>query len=191
MKKYKKSIINLLTLVLPVMFGVYLGLLANNWNETQKEEKLSKQVLQSIKSELNLNIQEINNSIEYYTLLRDSTGFLNSENKVFKSFSFWKGLNPPLLRNSAYQTGINTGALTNIDIYLLEQLSNTYNIQADLKEQTQMYVHSVTNKIGTSDFDNKKYLEILFNFSYDQVVTEEQLLKELIQSGELIKNILK
>lgn len=187
MEKLKKLITQSLTLFLPVMLGVYLGLLANNWNESKKDEKLSNQVLKSIASELNFNKKELKSSIDYYTLLRDSTSFLISEKKEFQSFSFWKGLNPPLLRNSAYQTGINTGVLSNINIQLLEQLSNTYNIQADLKEQTQMYVNSVTNKIGTSDFNNKKYMEILFNFSFDQIVTEEQLLKELELTNKLIK----
>lgn len=81
-----------------------------------------------------------------------------------------------------------TGVLTNLDIETLEQLGTSYSLQEDLKEQTNTYVQSITSKIGSSEFDNKKYLIILENYAHDQIYAEETLVKELEKTLKAIRN---
>ena len=171
------------------MLGVYLGLLANNWNESKKERKLTNQVLTNIAKEIEGNQSIVEASLDYFTQLTDTTYLyiINKEEVNPSSFSFWQGLNPPLLKDASYNSATITGLLSNFELDLIEQLSATYSLQEDLADQAKNYIVSITNKIGTNDFNDNKYLIILRNYSYDQVIMESELLSELKKTSELIK----
>ena len=190
MKKFKKFLIDSFVLIMPVMLGVYLGLLANNWNEARKTRKQTAIAQLSLIREIEHNQEVVSQSIKYFKQLRDSTVF-HLQSGVIRnpsSFSFWQGLNPPLLRNAAFQSITLSGIASNFDLELLEQLNSTYNLQEDLKEQSQTYVSSVTTKIGTTDFDDYRYLIILQNYAYDQLVTEQAFLQELAKTQQLLQS---
>lgn len=186
-KKIKKAIYNIFMLIMPVMLGVYLGLLANNWNEARKEDKLTQKMLTSLVQEVLYNQEIVEESIAYFYELRDSIYYTNDKDSINPSeYSFWKGLNPPLLKSASFESATISGGLTNIDLDLLEQLSTTYNQQEDLKNQTETYLFSVINKIGTKELDNRRYMIILENYSHDQISAEESLLKELERTKSLL-----
>ncbi len=188
MKKLKKPLYDIFIMVMPVMLGVYLGLLANNWNINKKERQLTEKVLKNLEQEVKSNKEEIRKSISYFKQLRDSTeSYLKrGESTNPTQFSFWQGLNPPLLRSSSFESASITGVLTNLDLELLEQLSGTYHLQEDIIDQSRTYVHSVMSKIGTKEMSNYSYLIILSNYSYDQVSSGQQLLQDLETLDEIL-----
>lgn len=186
--KWNKLFYEIVVMVLPVMLGVYLGLLANDWNEERKENQKLENVLKSMEGEILHNQEVAEESLSYFRQLADSIYHLEDKSVTPSSFSFWKGLNPPLLKNASFQTAMLTGVLTNLDIETLEQLGTSYSLQEDLKEQTNTYVQSITSKIGSSEFDNRKYLIILENYAHDQIYAEETLVKELEKTLKAIRN---
>ncbi|MCR9254219.1 MAG: hypothetical protein NXI20_27650 [bacterium] len=188
MKKLKKPLYDIFIMVMPVMLGVYLGLLANNWNINKKERQLTEKVLKNLEQEVKSNKEEIRKSISYFRQLRDSTeSYLKrGESTNPTHFSFWQGLNPPLLRSSSFESASITGVLTNLDLELLEQLSGTYHLQEDIIDQSKTYVQSVMSKIGTKEMSNYNYLIILSNYSYDQVSSGQQLLQDLEALDEML-----
>lgn len=186
--KWNKLFYEIVVMVLPVMLGVYLGLLANDWNEERKENQKLENVLKSMEGEILHNQEVVEESLSYFRQLADSIYYMKDKSVTPSSFSFWQGLNPPLLKNASFQTAMLTGVLTNLDIETLEQLGTSYSLQEDLKEQTNTYVQSITSKIGSSEFDNKKYLIILENYAHDQIYAEETLVKELEKTLKAIRN---
>lgn len=188
--KLKKILYEVLVLIVPVMLGVYLGLLANNWNNEKEENKQTEKVLKNILQEINYNHLSVEESLAYFSQLRDSIHRLDNRNLLPSNFSFWKGLNPPLLKDASFQSASLSGVLSRIDIDLLEQLTIVYALQDDLKEQSGTYVQSVTNKIGESDFTNEKYLIILENYAHDQVSAEVKLLEALNRAKQVTSETL-
>lgn len=191
MKRLKKILYELMVLIFPVMLGVYLGLLANDWSQAKVEEEQTAKTLQNILQEVTYNETVIVESLDYFKQLKDSIYFLDNRDKLPSSFSFWKGLNPPLLKNASFQSASISGILGRLDIDLLEQLTTVYNLQEDLKFQTNNYSQSVTNKIGSDNFTNKMYLIILENYAHDQISAEESLSEALEKAKQLIIDHLK
>lgn len=185
-KKLKKLLYEAFVLFVPVMLGVYLGLLANNWSKEKEEKEQSEKVLQNIFQEINTNLISTEESLAYFVQLRDSIYHLENRSSLPSNFSFWKGLNPPLLKDASFQSATLSGVLTRFDIDLLEQLSSVYKLQDDLELQSNTYVQSVTSQIGDERFTNNKYLIILENYAHDQVSTEEKLIAELKKAKEII-----
>ena len=118
--------------------------------------------------------------------MRDSIHQLDNRNALPSNFSFWKGLNPPLLKDASFQSASLSGVLSRLNIDLLEQLTYVYKLQDDLELQSNTYIQSVTNNIGDDNFTNKKHLIILENYAHDQVSTEEKLVIELKKVKQLI-----
>ena len=186
MKKPKKIIYEILVLIVPVMLGVYLGLLANNWSKEKEDKQQTEKVLNNILQEIHYNELTTKESLNYFRQLRDSIYLLDNRNSLPSNFSFWKGLNPPLLKNASFQSASLSGLLSRFDLDLLEQLSSVYKLQDDLESQSNTYIQSVTNKIGDENFTNNKYLIILENYSHDQISTEESIVEELNKAKEMI-----
>ena len=134
MKKLKKILYEILILIVPVMLGVYLGLLANNWNKEKEDRKQTDKVLENILQEIDYNQMAIRESLTYFRQLRDSIHGLNDHNSLPSNFSFWKGLNPPLLKDASFQSASLSGVLGRLNIDLLEQLTIVYALHDELKE---------------------------------------------------------
>ena len=185
-RNLKKILYEVIVLVFPVMLGVYLGLLANNWSEEKAEQQQTEKVLTNIYHELEYNEVVTQESSLYFKQLRDSIFYLENKNSLPSNFSFWKGLNPPLLKDASFQSASISGVLSRLDIDLLEQLTSVYKLQSDLELQSNTYVQSVTNKIGENSFTNEKYLIILENYAHDQISTEAQLTEELKKAKSMV-----
>ena len=177
---WRRFIYDTVIQIVPVALGVYLGLLASNCNDLRKEEALSERVLANLDREIGHNRDVLLESYPYFSQLLDSLSTLPTDSDQNPaSFSFWKGLNPPLLKRAAYESASMTGILANLYPELLEQLALTYQLAEDLKEQSELYVKSVTEKIGDPGFNNRQYRIILENYCFDLLTAEAALNKEL------------
>ncbi|MEQ9468608.1 MAG: hypothetical protein RLN88_14460 [Ekhidna sp.] len=184
MKNVKKVAYDIVMGILPVMIGVYLGIYFNNRNEATQQERLKQRIIESLLVEATSNKSELERSVSYFSLLRDSTEYLIRNDLPYRQFGFWEGLNPPKMNNTAFETAQITNVLPDISIDLLQALSKTYSSIEDVDNLSNEYSLSVTDKIGTSDFSNDKYLVILSNYSYDILVAEKLAIEEL---GSLIQ----
>ena len=191
MKKIKKIIYDFFILIIPVMIGVFLGLLANNWNNDQINKEETQKLLKSLTRELDSNDETIKESLSYFIQLRDSIYHLSDKNRSPSSFSFWKGLNPPLLKSASFKSAILSGRLSNLDFETVEELSSTYDFVDDLKQQSETYILSMINKIGSPDFGNGGYLILLENYSHDQIASLKLLKEQLQKAKEKIDHNLK
>ena len=172
------------------MLGVFLGLLANNWNNTQIEKQQSQKILKSLIREIDNNDKTIKESLSYFIQLRDSIHHLNDKSRSPSNFSFWKGLNPPLLKSASFKSATLSGQLSNLDFETIEELSSTYDLIDDLKSQSEAYFLSTINKIGSPGFSNASYFIMLENYSHDQISSLKFLTKQLKVTKEKITQTL-
>lgn len=186
MNKLQKIGYDVIMGILPVMIGVYLGIYFNNQNERKKQEELKSRIVQSLIIEWENNERLLNASYSYLTMLHDSSFYLINQKLPFQQFRFWKGLNPPELSTTAFQTAQITNVLPDLSLEVIQALSKSYTSLDDLNQLSKEYTQSVTNKIGTSDFTNEQYLNILSNYSFDMMVAEQKVLKELTTLTKLL-----
>lgn len=181
--KFKDLVIQIIS----VMIGVFLGFLISNWSETKKDNKKTEVVLNSIKAEMQNNKSKIEKVIGYHRTLRDSARFyLNQEYVGSKRPTFFRGVNTVILNNSAFDTGIQTGLLTNIPVEKIQKLNNIYSRQKSYQEFSNLLISGLI----TMDFDEnekamKRILMYLSISMTDVVIKEEQLLESFASIEDL------
>ena len=127
----KKTIWNFIGQMIPVMIGVYLGFALNNFGEAQKVKSQAGVYKQMLKNEISQNLEEIKGTYAYHEkLAEDINALAKNEDlkKAFGEFSF-KGLQPGLVNDSAYNTGIQTGIIQHFDLEFIQSLNRLYALQ--------------------------------------------------------------
>jgi len=134
------------------VFGVLLGLAANEWRKAEAAEDRTQVALQTIRKELEDNLEEVENEIPYHENMRDSLlaarQDLSPETKgEFGRLSqaMPKGFTVAEVRSNAWELANRTGALQNVDYPLAAQLAEVYGVQQNYrstaeKMQDNLYV---------------------------------------------------
>lgn len=125
-KRYFKYAIGEIFLV---VIGILIALAINNWNEIYKLDKTKIQILQSLENEINANKKHIQVVFNYHKMIRDSLKHVDRSNLASsnqKFLSFWQGHRIFRLRNSSFQTAIQSGIMKELDLNLSESLNNLY-----------------------------------------------------------------
>lgn len=119
---------DLLLQVVSVMLGVYLGLIANDWQEAQKNKALVQKSLGKFRYEVTQNQQIIKEAFAYHQQLSDSIKVLLQKERplTFKDLKFWRGMRIQKLKSATYQTAIITGVLNDLEIELLTAINDLY-----------------------------------------------------------------
>lgn len=112
-----------------VVFAVLLALGLNHWREDRNDKVLAEKALQNIIIEIKSNIKNIESDVNEYEVIHDT---LTSRKKNIKkgiisdmSFSY----NHPILSKSAWQMANTTGAIKDMDIDIMMDLSDLYTFQ--------------------------------------------------------------
>jgi hypothetical protein len=165
------------------VFGVLLGLAANEWRKAEAEEAKTQVALQTIRQELQNNLEEVDAEIPYHRRMRDSlmaarerlsTGAESSYQMLTQAMP--EGFTVAELQDNAWELANRTGALQNVDYALAAKLANVYGVQAGYASMTRsvgenFYVAENVRDPGTMIF-------ALGNLSND-VLNREQRLREL------------
>lgn len=140
--------------IIPVMLGVYLGLLANNWNEKRKVEKEKSEILILLQNELTQNKEQVKSKLEYHLSIMDSLTVIRDnefENPVSSDriSSFWRGMQGPKTQSSVHQSAIIKGLLTEFSLEEINAINNVYLLQKELStyldNAVSSFLHSENN----------------------------------------------
>lgn len=127
----KKILSNVLNQIIPIMIGVYLGFALNNFGENRKTRQQVDTYKEMLRNEIKENLQGIEQVSAYHIKLsQDFSQLLKSEDikKDFESYNL-QGLQPGVVYNSAYRTGIQTGIIQEFDLNLVQTLNRCYTVQ--------------------------------------------------------------
>jgi hypothetical protein len=121
-----------------VMIGVFLGMLASEWNTNRSQELLLQTSLSNISLELETNENYLKNSLRYHEKINeilDSIWKIIDKAKLYKNFMEvhgfsqipnWKGIGMRTMQNSSYESAIIGKAFVNMNPTILEKISKIY-----------------------------------------------------------------
>ncbi|MDJ1468027.1 hypothetical protein [Xanthocytophaga flava] len=163
----KEGLVKLLGELVLITAGVYLGLVASNWNEQHNETIKQKDFLKNLSMEIDSNQQKLQQSLAYrehvlktsqalyHTLGKDrlQAGFWKSGG--FQLISGWKGIYIPPLENSVYQSGLISNTLHGLDFETIHAIAQVYNYQEEYKLWTRTLIFdkvtNIDNRINTAE----------------------------------------
>jgi hypothetical protein len=195
----KKNIIKYLIEFLIVAFGVFLGSYANEKQNDKKINKNKAKAIEIIISELENNKEKLENAIEYHRSFKvyfDSI-VLNIPKETYKelyitskTFRYskakeWKGFGFANFESTAFETAKMSGTLQNMNIQLLQEISNIYNLIKYLEDHEK----KITDRMYEGDY-NVKVFDVIMNVSLiigDNFILEKNLEKKLEESIKKIK----
>jgi hypothetical protein len=197
MKKQTKRIWkNILQLVL-IMAGVFLGIVAGNWNEQGKSRKLTRLTVENLIKEMEGNRIQLKESVVYHFKLAHITDSLMTNLKkdqryrsFYSSVGFYKikGYTGPgiaQLETSVFETAKISNVFINIPIDLLEKIFRTYSYQEKYDEISKILL----SRIATITWDTKTIdVYITLELIKGELSTvENKLMKEYEMTLEQLK----
>ncbi|MEP2025958.1 MAG: hypothetical protein ABJH98_14385 [Reichenbachiella sp.] len=135
---FKQKIWEYFTQIIIVIFGVFLGLLLNEWNSGRKDRNRQKVILSHIIKELKSHKNQLNRVIPYHgsmTQTADSILSKSTEEELTKPFIWngawskipkWQGLQLFPLRTPTYESAKFSEVLSGMDSELLESITGYY-----------------------------------------------------------------
>lgn len=135
----------------PVVLGVLLAFMINNWNESYKNKKkylLAKaHIVQEIKNNYHecfrvINIQKVSNGFFAHSM--DSLLVYQQRNLAFSQLPF-EGLSIPSISRTAWDAANSSGAIADIGFEELQMLTAIYKMQTVLDEYQNQLIHIAYN----------------------------------------------
>jgi hypothetical protein len=122
-----------------IVVSVALGFAVSQYGEYRNERQLARQMLESIRSEVEFNRHALESYVPFHKAWRDQLTKADSKSVTTNGLDFFFGARPPMpeelrsnvpfLRHAAWDTATSTGALRLIDYDLAAGLSEIYSLQ--------------------------------------------------------------
>ncbi len=168
-----KQIKQIIREVIPVIIGILIALVINNWNEDRKNENYLNQIFSSIEKELEQSNENIKQALPKQKALLDSIDvYLDDEAvSIIDLVLIGNGIQKPEIRNNSWRAIANS----KIELVEYEQLA----ILSDIEERRANLYERIEKK---SDFifhnlqeTNKEKKELLKLITIDIINAEKRL----------------
>ena len=155
-----KTLKEILLQLIPVAVGVYIGILAGNWNEQRGHQENQKIFLENVAKELASNKEKMVSAHAYHEKIGKNLDSLiqhleNTNPEIlnksllgeggFKLIPGWYGVVIPGLESSIYQSGLISNAFSKMDFETITKISKAYSFQEEYKELTQPVIERLIN----------------------------------------------
>lgn len=148
-----------------VILGVFIGMMASNWNDDRILDNDRKSLLIALKSELHDNLLYLKERKEkdikpFFKSLDSISKVLEKDSEIlkesFKADRFlnripnWPGLGKAKFEDAMFQATKFSNMLSNLEIDLLKQITKAYNLQYNIEDlrktfnQRYVYIDSET-----------------------------------------------
>lgn len=174
----KKKIGELLFQIIPVMIGVYLGFVASNWSDNNQKKHQSKVLIDNLFSEINTNEKQLKALIDYHTMLRDSSRFYSNPENELRNLNYFEGTRVFKLASSAYNAGIQTGAINELPIDKIEALNRLYTNQNEYNEFGNLMMATLISKDFSDNEDDIRAIARFLSLTMTDIVIKEDGLIE-------------
>jgi hypothetical protein len=166
-----------------IVFGVLLGLWANEWLIERENKANADHALEYIRSEMQRNKEQLEKIIPSHKAVRDSLNAIGSKTMALEqahvsASQFWgvMKMSVPVLEHTGWQLAVQTGAINHIDFNLASKISQLYNVQSFCTGKIDRLSDNfyIASNMNTHDFTNLAFvMMLLFN---DIVIQEERLI---------------
>lgn len=167
-----------------IMFGVYLGLLATQWNEHRKDLQEKEQSRLNLIEEMQANRMRLSKVIDYHEMLRDSSWYYyNNPSSVKERPTFFKGLQISSLPDGAYQTAILSESINLFSQKSIRNLSNLYTFQRDYNEFAKLALSGLITQDMMRE-DNMMQLARYIGITMTDIINMERSLMKSYEEME-------
>lgn len=177
---------------IPVVLGVYLGIVASNWNENRTKKAEQKEFIQNLYLEVEANQTKIKEAMAYRQAIFSSARKVRQEldqNILQANFwsvghwnllPEWKGIHVPTLESSVYQSGVMGNTLSGLDFQLINSIARVYNQQEDYQMWVERLILDKVSQFGSEI----KTVEALGSIErwHDVINKEKELLHQYEQT---------
>lgn len=167
--------------VIPVILGILIALVINNWNEDRKDKKYLSQIFSSLESELEESRAGIEESYPKQQMLLDTIGkYMNDETvSLFEIMSKGGGINGANIKNGAWRAIANS-KIELIDFEKLSMLTEIDESKEGLKLKQEKLLGFMVDNLKSTNREKKEVFmllnqDILSSFKYAHFEIEEYL----------------
>jgi len=181
---------------IPVVLGVYIGIIASNWNANRVRRIEQQEFITNLKLEIQNNREKLLETLAYQNAILASVRNVGEElDEEILASPFWKvghwnllpgweGLKIPSLENAVQQSGIMTNALSGLDFTTINAISRSYNHQDEYKFYAQKLIFDkltqLDNRATTREvFSNLEVWQDVINTANAQLIEYQNTLQEL------------
>jgi hypothetical protein len=174
--------------IIPVMIGVYLGFLVSDWSSDRQLQAQLDKLVNNVLVEIANNQDAIEQTRGYHQMLRDSSMHYANPETAIKKPDFYQGTRVLKLSVSAYQTGIQTGIINELNIDQIQGMNQLYTHIAEYNQYANTMMASLIEKDFTNDPEDIRKIARFLSVTLSDVVSmEEHLSRELEKVSELLK----
>lgn len=172
-----KQISQIIKEVIPVIIGILIALLINNWNEDRKEKKYLNQIFNSINKELEESRLDLIKSIPKQEVLLDSLKrYLNDETvTLFEIINKGGGIHGTTVKNSSWKAIANS-KIELVDFQKVSELSEIDESKILLELKRDKLLDFTIANLKNTNQDKK---EIFMLLSAEIISSEKNLHSEI------------
>ncbi len=146
--------------IVSIVIGILLAFWLNDWQTDRQHEQTVRKSLKNIKSEIQNNLHHLKKVMPYHQSCQLAISTTEPDSGLRNFLAVWKGLNPPMLYQSAYESAREVQAFAYMDYETASAISSLYSRQKFLLEMIRMYAQGIINDytIPDSEYTLKKLL---------------------------------
>jgi len=169
--------------IIPVIFGILIALVINNWNEERKEKKYLDQIFTSINKELEESSLSIEENLPKQQILSDSImAYLDDETvPIFDIIKKANGIYGPTIKNNSWRAIANS----KIELVEFKKLSTLTEIDQS-KEFLQLKLEKLLDFMIENLKSTTKEKKEIFLLLNQEITSSSSNLKEEIE--DFLKN---
>ncbi len=157
--------------VVSIVFGILFALWLNGWQTDRQHEHSVQKSLRNIRTEIRNNRKNLSRVFPYHQTCLRTISDSHGEAVVENFFSIWRGLRPPILHRSAYETAHEVQALAYMDYETASAISLLYSRQEFIFQLMRMYAQVFISDLNRSD---ARRLAITLQPAFSDIVQAEQ-----------------
>jgi hypothetical protein len=182
-----------------IVMSILAALAVENWREQRGNHRLAVKSLLIFEREMRQNLALLDNNAPFHNGMHEllTQAHVDPEHEVDLAsvIGFVEALQQEqnqqsLLRNTAWQTALATGALTHIDVETVSALSLTYSMQQRFVEESRASLPRLVQSVTISSIQQRSAVEETYEYVNDLVAAEQELRGFYKQALEIINNTL-
>lgn len=170
--------LDLVLQIIPVMIGVFLAFLVSDCSEARKRARDTRQMASFLYAELQENKTRIEATTDYHQMLVDSTRYYQGKSINASDIKFFKGLNPVNLSTSSYESAVQTGLISEMNLEEVRAINQIYDRQESYNEFNRMMLSGLMNMDFSNPDEVQRILRYVSIAMYDATLKEADLLKQ-------------
>lgn len=177
-----KHVKHLLFEIVPVVFGILLALLINNWNEERKDRAYLQKMLAASREELAETRGHLEEVVEGQATLLDTLDRYREDARVsiYDIIAKAGGITMPTVRHNAW-AAIANGQIELLDYETINALSTIAEGKENLRFKSERMAEYVYDNMTEKGADEKGTLEILLRDANQNVRIMKETLAEYLE----------